>query len=364
MSHEIRTPLNAILGFVSLLKENHNEEDRIKYINIIDNSSHTLLGIINDILDMSKIESGKLTIDKIDFNPHHDFKSVAELFKAKAQEKNLEFVINIDKDIPNSLYSDSLRLKQIISNLLSNAIKFTASNKKISLDINYKDGFLNIGVKDEGIGISKEKQAKIFEPFSQAEGSTTRKFGGTGLGLSISMTLVKLLGGKLQIKSQLGVGSEFYFSIPVAIGKEIYKQSNKKNEQFQLNAHILLVEDNISNQMFMKIILKKMGLTFDISSDGYEAIDKFKQSRTSPSKKYDLILMDENMPIMGGIEATKYILKYEKENNLTHTPIIALTANALKGDRERFIKAGMDEYLSKPLDRIKLNEILNKVLEK
>ena len=364
MSHEIRTPLNAILGFLSLLKENHNEEDRIKYINIIDNSSHTLLGIINDILDMSKIESGKLTIDKIDFNPHHDFKSVAELFKAKAQEKNLEFVINIDKDIPNSLYSDSLRLKQIISNLLSNAIKFTASNKKISLDINYKDGFLNIGVKDEGIGISKEKQAKIFEPFSQAEGSTTRKFGGTGLGLSISMALVELLGGKLQLRSQLEVGSEFYFSIPVAIGKEIYKQSNKKNEQFQLNAHILLVEDNISNQMFMKIILKKMGLTFDISSDGYEAIDKFKQSRTSPSKKYDLILMDENMPIMGGIEATKYILKYEKENNLTHTPIIALTANALKGDRERFIKAGMDEYLSKPLDRIKLNEILNKVLEK
>ena len=364
MSHEIRTPLNAILGFVSLLKDNHTDEDKIKYINTIDNSSHTLLGIINDILDMSKIENGKLDIDKIDFNPYCDFESVAELFKAKAKEKNLIFDINIDKDIPNSLHSDSLRLKQIISNLLSNAIKFTADNKKISLNINYKDGILNISVKDSGIGISKEGQTKIFEPFSQAEGSTSRKFGGTGLGLSISMALVKMLKGKLQLNSQLDIGSEFYFSIPVTIGKTIFKQNNTKNEQYMLNAHILLVEDNLANQMFMKVILKKMGLTFDIACNGYEAIDKFKQSITIQEKKYDLILMDENMPNMGGIEATGNILKYEKENNITHTPIVALTANALKGDRERFIKAGMDEYLSKPVDRRKLNEILYKILGK
>ena len=357
MSHEIRTPLNAILGFVSLLKEKHQEDDRAKYINTIDNSSHTLLGIINDILDMSKIENGKLDIEKIDFNPYCEFEAVAELFKAKAQEKNLIFNLDIDKNIPTSLNSDSLRLKQIVSNLLSNAIKFTPKNKDVTLKIGYKDNNLTVSVKDSGIGIAPEAQAKIFTPFSQAENSTARKFGGTGLGLSISLALSEMLGGKLKLKSKLNEGSEFYFSIPVTIGKTVFtNDDNIQEENKNLNAHILLVEDNEANIMFMKIILKKMGLTFDIAYNGYEAIDKFKES------KYNLILMDENMPNMNGIEATKKILEIEEQSDLVHTPIIALTANALKGDRERFLNVGMDEYLTKPLNREKLYSVLQELL--
>ena len=371
MSHEIRTPLNAILGFVSLLKEKHSEDDRIKYINTIDSSSHTLLGIINDILDMSKIESGKIDIDKIDFNPHYDFKLVAELFKAKAKEKNLKFKINISENLPNSLNSDILRLKQVISNLLSNAIKFTAQNNEISLTIKYSDDVLHISIKDSGIGISKNAQSKVFEAFSQAESSTTRKFGGTGLGLSISCKFIELLSGELKLKSELGVGSEFYFSIPVTKGKTIFNNKKKTKESKNLKAHILLVEDNKANQMYMKIILKKIGLTFEIASDGVEAVAMFKENapteaslrgETTLGCKYDAILMDENMPNLNGIEASKLILEYEKENNLIHTPIIALTANALKGDRERFIEAGMDEYLSKPLDKEKLISILSELI--
>jgi len=356
MSHEIRTPLNAILGFVSLLKENPKGKDSIRYIDIIDSSSYTLLGIINDILDLSKIENGKLEIDKIDFDTKNNFNTVAELFKAKAKEKDINFIVNISQNMPKYLHSDILRLKQIISNLLSNAIKFTPKNGIVELKIDYIDNRLNVNVKDNGIGISKKAQDKIFKAFSQEDASTTRKFGGTGLGLSISLALVDMLDGKLELKSQENMGSEFYFSIPISLGKEITNNDSTNNKNQKFNAHILLVEDNDANIMFMKIILKKLSLTFDIAKDGYEAIDKFKNN------KFDLILMDENMPNMDGIEATQNILEIETNKNLKHTPIIALTANALKGDRERFLNVGMDEYLPKPIDRDKLNKILNDFL--
>ena len=360
MSHEIRTPLNGILGFVDILKEDITDTQNKEYLNIIDNSSHHLLGIIEDILDFSKIESGKLEIENIDFNTTNELQSTIDLFKAKASEKNISLEISIDKDIPKYLNSDPLRIKQVISNLLSNAIKFTPNGKKIFIDINYKDENLNISVKDQGIGVNKDNLSHIFDSFTQENSSTTREFGGTGLGLSISNELVKLLGGEIKVTSEIGIGSEFYFSIPIKLGlaKIDEKVKNEiEDKDIKLNGKILVVEDNKANQVFMKVILQKIGLQFDIASDGIEAIEQFKNN------KYDAILMDENMPNMNGIEATRQILNIEKENNLNHTPIIALTANALKGDRERFLSAGMDEYLTKPLNKIILNKVLNKFIK-
>ncbi|MCK5111317.1 MAG: cache domain-containing protein [Arcobacteraceae bacterium] len=352
MSHEIRTPLNAIVGFIDILKEESHGRKSMQYVEIIDDSSKNLIQIIEDILDFSKIESGKLNIDKIDFNTKKELEIITYLFEAKCSQKNISLSLNFDDNLPQYINTDPLRIKQIVSNLISNAVKFTKDGKNIFVDIGYKEELLNISVKDEGIGIAKDKLTHIFELFSQEDSSTTRKYGGTGLGLTISKELVKLLGGELKVKSELGKGSEFYFSIPVTIGKKIKTiEADQKDINFK-NKKILLVEDNKSNQMFMKVILKKMNLDFDIANDGVEAIEIYK------TNKYDAILMDENMPNMNGIRAAKYIIEYEKENNLMHTPVIALTANALKGDREKFIEAGMNEYMTKPLDKQKLIEIL------
>lgn len=357
MSHEIRTPLNAILGFIDLLKEKESDGEKLKYIHTIQSSSTTLLGIINDILDFSKIESGNLNVEKIDFNTHQELGTIADLFRAKASEKSVSLTFSIDKDIPKALKSDPLRIKQVVANMLSNAIKFTPRNGRIELLMKYVDDNLHVSVKDNGIGIAEDKQTDIFKAFSQAESSTTRKYGGTGLGLAISAKLVSMLGGKLKLESQIDNGSRFYFEIPVEIG--VYKKPIKvkatDNEAIK-GKRILLVEDNKANQMFMSLILKKFGLIFDMASDGVEAVSAYKNDY------YDLILMDENMPNLNGIEATKQILAYEQIQNRKHTPIVALTANALKGDRERFLEAGMDEYLTKPLDKNKLAQVLNDFL--
>lgn len=358
MSHEIRTPLNAILGFIDLLKDKESDSEKLKYISTVQSSSNSLLGIINDILDFSKIESGNLQIEKINFNTEDEFDSLADLFRAKASEKSISLTVNLDPNMPSALINDPLRIKQVISNLLSNAIKFTDKNGRVQLNINYENNNLHVGVQDDGIGIAKDKQSNIFKAFTQAENSTTRQYGGTGLGLTISSKLIKILGGELKLHSQLNIGSKFYFSIPTEVGT--YKSSRLK-EKIDGSAlkgkHILVVEDNRANQMFMSLVLKKFSITFEIANDGLEAIDCFK------NKKYALILMDENMPRLNGIEATKRILKIENEKNLIHTPIVALTANALKGDRERFIEAGMDEYLTKPVNKDKLLTILSKLID-
>ena len=356
MSHEIRTPLNAILGFVDILKEESKGRKSSEYVDIIYKSSDTLLQIIEDILDFSKIESGKLNIDKVYFDPFDEFKIITNLFEGKCSQNDISLHLTLDKNIPPSIKTDSLRIKQIISNLLSNAIKFTPAKNSIFVDISYEKDILKVSVKDEGKGIAADKLKHIFEAFSQEDNSTTRFYGGTGLGLTISSNLVRLLGGELKVKSELGIGSEFYFYIPVEVGEKIHKESKTKNKPLFNNEKILVVEDNKSNQMLMTILLKKMKLSFEFANDGIEAIDMFKSS------KYDAILMDKNMPNMNGIEATKHILQYEQENNLEHTPIIALTANALKGDRERFLEAGMDEYLTKPINKDRLGETLIKVL--
>ncbi|MDF1875330.1 response regulator [Sulfurimonas sp. SAG-AH-194-I05] len=356
VSHEIRTPLNAILGFIEILQEDETNKTKQKYLEVISSSSKNLLNTINDILDFSKIENGKLAIENRNFDPMAEMKDTKRLFKPRVKEKNVRLFTDHRK-LPKILNGDILRIKQVINNLLSNAIKFTPSGKNIYLDINYEDGNLKVNVKDEGIGISQKNHLKVFEAFSQAENSTTRKYGGTGIGLTIAYNLVKAMGGEMKLISELGVGSEFYFSIPMKEGVKVSNDSQiTPNINFE-NKKMLLVEDNSANQIFMKVILKKLHIAFDIANDGVESLELFK------ANKYDCILMDENMPNMNGIIATKRILEIEKEKNAPHTPIIALTANALKGDRERFLAAGMDEYLTKPISKNTLGIILSKLLK-
>ncbi|MEA1989618.1 MAG: ATP-binding protein, partial [Pseudomonadota bacterium] len=257
MSHEIRTPLNAILGFIGLLKDKYHDAESTKYLNTIDNSSHSLLGIINDILDFSKIESGKLDIDPIEFTPHKEFSTTADLFRARCSEKHLSFTIELSKNLPNGLKSDILRIKQVLSNLISNAIKFTEPHKEITLQIDYKEGLLYCSVQDQGIGISPEALNNIFDAFSQAEVSTTRKYGGTGLGLAISSKLVNMLGGELKVESTLGKGSRFYFYVPAEVVRIPENVVLTENQTVHFSGHILLVEDNKTNQLLMSAILKK-----------------------------------------------------------------------------------------------------------
>ncbi|MDF1882343.1 response regulator [Sulfurimonas sp. SAG-AH-194-C21] len=350
MSHEIRTPLNAIMGFIGILTEQEADEEKLKYLKTINSSSQSLTNIINDILDFSKIENGQLDIESINFDPSYEFKSTQDLFFAKSEEKSIQLEISFS-NLPHYLKGDILRIKQVVNNLLSNAIKFTPKNKHIFLNIEYRDEMLHVSVKDEGIGITPEYKKKIFDSFSQADSTTTRKYGGTGLGLSISTKLVELMGGELQVTSELGVGSEFYFSLPLESVKDSTKSVSERPLQDFTGLKLLLVEDDKTNQMFMEVILKKLKVTYEIVGNGLDAIDAFKQN------DYNLILMDENMPNMNGIEATKKIIELEKELGLEHTPIVALTANALKGDRERFLEAGMDEYLTKPLNKKNLIRI-------
>ncbi len=355
VSHEIRTPLNAIMGFVSMLKKKEDDENKLKYLNIVDDSSKHLLCVIDDILDFGKLESGKLDIDFKDFEITKELSSIKELYREKCKEKNITLHIN-EYDLPRYLNGDIFRIRQIISNILSNSVKFTPENKNIYLDICFKDESLHVKVRDEGIGIKDECQNKIFEAFSQEDGSTTRKYGGLGLGLSIVHNLLKAMGGELTLKSEVDVGSEFCCYIPLKETEDILTE-NTNNDLCTLSGHILVVEDNKATQLFMKLLLEDIGLKCSMAYDGLEAIKEFS------TNKYDAILMDENMPNMNGMEATKRILEIESQNNIPHTPIIALTANSMRGDREIFLSAGMDEYLSKPLDKSKLVKILSNIIQ-
>jgi signal transduction histidine kinase/CheY-like chemotaxis protein len=357
MSHEIRTPLNAITGFIKLLEKRTQDEKSKEYLNIINSSSNSLLQIIEDILDFSKIESGKLLIDAIDFNMIEEISLALKLFEARCNEKNIKLELCLVGELPTYVHTDPLRIKQVASNLISNAIKFTQEGKKIELIVSYKKECLFINVKDEGKGVAEDKLDHIFESFNQEDNSTTRKYGGTGLGLAISKELVSLMGGEIKVSSTEGIGSEFSFYIPAKTVK-LSEEINCKEEQIEKfsQKHILLVEDNKSNQLLMRIILEEMGFSVSIANDGKEGVEAFKEGR------YDLVLMDENMPNMDGVEATRNIRKIENENSLEYTPIIALTANALKGAKEYFLEAGMDDYLSKPLEQKLLLQVLSKFL--
>jgi len=354
MSHEIRTPLNAIMGFVQILKKSEKDTKKYKYLDTIDKSSKSLTNIINDILDISKIESGKFTLEMSKFSPKDEFTSLFNLFEQNAIENKINLINSISSELPYYLKSDILRIKQIVSNLLSNAIKFTGVGKNIELIVTFNQttSSLYIEVKDEGIGISQENIQNVTKAFTQADSSTARKYGGTGLGLSIVTNLLQLFKTELRIQSILGEGSSFSFNLKVKQIKGI-PSIQQETQNINFNAKkILVAEDNKTNQMLINIILTEMNMKVTIVQNGKEAIETFKK------EYFDLVLMDINMPIMNGSESMLEIKKYQKEHS-RETPIIALTANAVSGDKQKYLNAGFDGYLSKPIETEKLIEVLN-----
>lgn len=352
MSHEMRTPLNAIRGYVSLMQKDGLSKEHEDYLNIIGQSSEHLLNIINDILDLSKIEAGQLLIVKQNCSIQHllqDSYTTAQRLVG-ILDKDIDLIYNIDPKIPSFISTDSTRLKQILYNLLSNALKFTPQ------------GFVEFGVKlqkenellfyvhDSGIGISSEKQSRIFEMFDQVDASSTREFGGTGLGLTITKKLVELLGGEIWLESELNKGSSFYFTLPFSPAdnstKTAIKPSSKPLHQIPISKNVLLVEDNLINQKLTELVLRKAGFQVFITSNGQEAVDfYFSDKRTD----IDLILMDVQMPILDGLSATRLIRNYEKAQNIPPIPIIALTAQAMQGDMDKCLDAGCNNYLTKPI---------------
>jgi signal transduction histidine kinase/DNA-binding response OmpR family regulator len=498
MSHEIRTPLNGILGFLDLVKSTDLTAEQTEYINTVITSAKSLLEIINNILDVSKIESDKVELELIPFKPVNEFEETIEIFGAKAAEKDLFLASFIDPSLPLNVKGDILKIKEVIINFLSNAMKFTHEGG-ITLKVENR-GIVDNKVKiyfevaDTGIGVTEEQKSKIFEAFSQADVSVTRKYGGTGLGLAISVKYIEMMGGKIEVDSEVNKGTKFYFELELEIldNKEslqknsyeklqvaVYESGSNVKEDFlkkyfahsgiqilyfssleelksilkdsenkinaaifiyeliaddlsyidyletmnikytllsslkfkskieklkyqpiftvwdPVNAHktyhmlqeidnsrlnvykkvvekiqeeetnekfalkVLIAEDNPINQKLIKITLEQLGIETVLASNGLEAFNKYS---INPDN-YDLILMDIQMPVMDGIEATHEILDFEKDEEISHTPIVALTANALKGDRERFLAAGMDEYLTKPINKEALMNVIKKFSE-
>ena len=496
MSHEIRTPLNGIVGFTELLKSTELNSEQVEFINIIEKSSENLLSIINNILDLSKIESNNTELEIIAFDPIIEFESAIETYGVKASEKNIDLNLYLDPKIDKKLLGDAVKIKEVLINLLSNAIKFTDFGGKIDIEIMKVSSIgnqseISFSIKDNGVGMTKEQQLNVFTAFTQADVSITRKYGGTGLGLTLSTKFLELMDSELKLESQKELGSTFYFTIlfeeaeestklsttskfnditvckfdyntPVQqdiylskylehynietkgfttpadlkkcnldkelhsiwidadtcddtllqtihklnsnklvlissfdnrdkleklglnTGRILYKPLtptkvvlgiNKVSEEeenavnnnkvststpfnsIQFEGKILVAEDNFINQKLIKQILLKYGVEIELANDGLEAFEKRK------SETYDLIFMDIQMPVMDGIEATHEILNYELEEQLQHIPIVALTANALKGDKERFLAEGLDEYIPKPIETNELLFILRKFLK-
>lgn len=361
MSHELRTPLNAIVGFSELaLKTSLNQKQR-NYLSKIKVSSHILLGLISDILDLSKIEAGKLELEITTFNLEEVIQKAANQVSAKSQEKGLALMVIIDKDVPISLNGDSLRLGQVLLNLASNAVKFTDEGKVIIrvelLGNEGRSALLQFSVKDTGIGLTEQQIKKLFQPFTQADTSTTRKYGGTGLGLSISQKLVNLMNGDIWVESELGRGSTFFFTTKINIADKkrlLHYRNSFENDTDYLpqlrGTRVLLVEDNEINREVAQEILREAGLIVTIASNGREAVDKVR------SNAYDIVLIDIQMPIMDGYDATREI---RKDPVYAELPIIAMTANALLSDQEKCLQSGMNDHVAKPIDT---NQLFQKIV--
>lgn len=359
MSHEIRTPLTAILGFTSLLKDADLDDERHKYIDAINRSGENLLGIINDILDLSKIEAGMMRIESAPFSLRDIIYAAGTLFHTKIIEKKLSFTVHIDDSIPDILEGDSMRLTQILANLISNAIKFTQQGG-ITLTVSnmgiQEEGIrLGITVIDTGIGIDKDKQEHIFDRFQQAEDFVTRKYGGTGLGLAIVKNLVVLQHGEIQLESDRGKGSKFSIVLPYKVSSGIPGlQDAEKKMTAEMpevaGVRVLAAEDNELNQSLIKYLFNKWKLKFDVVSNGAEALLQLDK------KEYDLVLLDIQMPVMDGYAATVQIRNKLK----SRIPIIAMTAHALAGEKEKCISFGMDACISKPINETELLSLINK----
>ena len=382
MSHEIRTPMNGVLGMLDILRRTPLNAQQMHYTDIIDKSGHNLLAIITDILDLSKIEAGKISLNPEACNVENVIRDVVNLFSASATEKGLKLNYEYAADLPNYFAADVLRIRQIISNLIGNAIKFTPEGHitvSVTGDVNGEHTHLKVSVKDTGIGIEQDKLSLIFEEFTQAEGSTTRRFGGTGLGLTISRKLANVMNGELSAVSTFGEGTTFTFEVPLKrveppVSVKTVSRSNAERptsrtvpkaspqpkaststSPFKLD--VLVVEDDEINRAVIATYLKHPQVHVTFAENGLEAVKAYK------AKKFNVIFMDVSMPVMDGVTATTTIRDYEKATGTPRTPIICLSARVMEGDRQRFLESGMDDYLSKPVNRNELLKITSKWLK-
>jgi signal transduction histidine kinase len=373
VSHELRTPMNAIIGMTDLALEEHVSPTVREHLDVVKNNARLLLDLLNEILDLSKLEAGKFSLENAPFDLREMTTQLIDTFRHRAREKGITVAHAIAPDVPARLSADPLRLRQVLMNLLSNAVKFT-EHGSVTLGVTVestsdRNVWLRFRVSDTGIGISAADQEKIFAPFTQVDASSTRRHGGTGLGLAIASDLVRAMGNRLSVRSEVGVGSEFFFTFPLgrvdveehlaapvngattaekpAVAQNDAAKEAKSLAEPSASLHVLLAEDVPTNQKLVVLFLTRRGHKVDVASNGAQAVEM------AARKKYDVILMDVQMPEMDGLQAAAAIRALP---DAVHVPIIALTAHAMQGDRERCVAAGMDDYLPKPLDMRKLLE--------
>ncbi len=361
MSHEIRTPMNGIIGFSDILSEENLTPEQKEYVDIIKFSGRNLLRLINDILDISKIEAGKIDIEMMDCTLDEIIHSIESMMRPEAEEKGLDFQVIKAGDLPIQIRTDPTRLNQCMINLVSNAIKFTERGHvyvRVSVEKRHNTPWIRFDVEDTGIGISPEKQEAVFHPFVQADGTTTRKYGGTGLGLTITRRLAELLGGGLSLTSEVGRGSVFSLVIPAGVdlvqsprdyqsGLTLRPDDIRDGKRLNDAARILVAEDDPVNQIYLRKVLEKMGINVAITPNGSLAVQECLANR------YDLVFMDIQMPDMNGYEALEQL----REKGVT-APVVAITAGAMPQDRDRCLKAGFNDFLSKPIEQEALKKIL------
>lgn len=357
MSHEFRTPMNGVLGMAQVLLESGLDEGQAEQARVIQDSAQTLLELLNDILDLSRIEAGRFEISEAAFRVRSCIESAIQMVQVRAEEKGLALLLEIDDRVPEVVLGDEIRVRQILLNLVGNAIKFTETGDVAVRVAGRRDGaeyVLLIEVEDSGIGIAPEHLSTIFESFRQGDSSTTRRFGGTGLGLAITRELSRLMGGDVGVQSTVGKGSLFFTTFKVRPVDEsaLRPETAAVEVATGIDARVLLVEDNRVNQAVGRALLAKLGCRVEVANDGLEGVER------SAKDPFDLILMDWHMPRMSGIQATRAIRHREEKEGLPRIPIVAMTGNAMRGDRERCLEAGMDDYLTKPVQKDELLRVL------